>query len=234
MSKFNCKHQALLIAWINRAVVQEIGDDEGERIIRKATKIYAMQRGGRMAQRARMNGDALTMNSYYTYVEWVAQKGDFDQKIVEKMPDSRIHVFKCPFHDVWKENNLMPYGRFYCLEVDKGVVKGFNKDLHVDVLQTKPNGADYCDLIFKEGHMNVKNMLKFMYKKYIKLGKKVIKHWEYHCGHTYKTMKDVIQQELGSRSEGIMEKALQDFTDRFGQESTDIVTSYEHTDFNSI
>lgn len=53
-------------------------------------------------------------------------------------------------------------------------------------------------------------------------------------GHTYKTMKDVIQQELGSRSEGIMEKALQDFTDRFGQERTDIVTSYEHTDFNSI
>ncbi|WDV46370.1 L-2-amino-thiazoline-4-carboxylic acid hydrolase [Clostridiaceae bacterium M8S5] len=235
MSNFTATHQALLFAWISRAVVDEVGFKEGERIMRKAVKIYAMQRGRRMAQRAKLNGDELTMNTYFAYVEYKPAKGDFKKKLVQRAPNARVNVFKCPYYNVWKENGLMPYGRFFCLEVDKAVVKGFNKNLNVDVLGTTPNGAEYCDLIFEGGNLTLKNILKMVYKKF-KLRKTVIMPFEYHVGHTYKTIKEVIYDELGSRSktEAIMERALQDFTKKYGHESTEIVRKYENTDFNNI
>ena len=65
--EFTPTHHALMVAWISRAVVDAVGGDEGERIIRRAVVKYGNQRGRRMAMRAEANGHALTMANYFAY-----------------------------------------------------------------------------------------------------------------------------------------------------------------------
>lgn len=191
MKSFTATHHALLFAWIARALIRAAGEKEGERIIRKAVIKYAWQRGKRMAMRAQSNGHALTMANYIAYVEWKPPKGEMEQKLIERCPHARINVFKCPWHTAWQENNLVPYGRYFCMEVDRALVKGFNEELMIDIHGTRPNKAEFCDLIFRDAQMNVRNMMGLLYKKTIKLGRKAIMPWEYHTGHLYKTIYEV-------------------------------------------
>ncbi|WP_129596258.1 L-2-amino-thiazoline-4-carboxylic acid hydrolase [Anaerophilus nitritogenes] len=234
MNRFTATHHALLFAWISKSIVQAIGEKDGERIIRKAVIKYAHQRGRRMALRAKANGDPLTMANYMAYIEWMPQKGEMEQKLVQKSPHTRINVFKCPWHTAWQENDLMPYGRYFCMEVDKALVEGFNKDLVIDIHGTQPNDAKFCDLTFEDAYLTPINMMKLIYKKLIKPGKKAIMSWEYHSGHLYKTIGDVVREELGQQAEEIMTVALRAFTDRYGKEASEIVISYRNTDFDVL
>ncbi|MDX2443497.1 MAG: hypothetical protein QNK30_06820, partial [Bacteroidales bacterium] len=58
--------------------------------------------------------------NYFAYGEWEVPKYEMDFKLIEKNPDARLNIFKCPWHAVWKENNLLQYGantmRVICLK----------------------------------------------------------------------------------------------------------------------
>ncbi len=234
MKHFTAAHHALLVAWISRAIVQATGEKRGEQIVRKAVVKYGKQRGRRMALRAKANGHPLTMANYIAYVEWKPEKGDMTQKILEKSPDLRMNIYKCPWHTTWKENDLMSYGRYFCLEIDQALVEGFNKDLRLDILGTHPNNADFCDLIFRGADLTAFNMAKLIYKKTIHPGKKAHMSWEYHTGHMYKTMGEVIRDELDKQADEILAVALGDFTEKYGEQAGRIITRYKNTDFNQL
>lgn len=234
MGNFTATHHALLFAWISRAVINAVGEEKGEGIIRKAVVKYGMQRGKRMAMRAKANGHKLTMANYIPYGEWKAQKGEMEYKILEKVPHMKMNVFKCPWHSAWEENNLMQYGRYFCLEVDEALVRGFNEDLVLDIHGTQTNGAEFCDFTFKDANLTAYNMIGLVFKKMIKPGKKAIMPWEYHAGHLYKTIGEVITDELGEQAEKIMTASLKDFTDKYGKPAGEIVKSYENTDFDKL
>lgn len=234
IEKFTATHHALLFAWISKAVIEAVGEKDGESTMRKAVIRYAMQRGRRMALRARANGHELTMDNYIAYVEWKPPKGEMEQKLVQRSPHADIHVFKCPWHTAWKDNNLMAYGRYFCMEVDKALVKGFNKDLRIDVNSTQPNDGTHCDLVFYDAQLKGGKMASLIYKKLIRPGKNAIMSWEYHCGHLYKTISEVLIEELGERSMSMLDKAMKDFAKRYGEYSVDVVKSYMNTDFNEL
>ena len=150
MGNFTATHHALLFAWISRAVINAVGEEKGEGIIRKAVVKYGMQRGKRMAMRA------------------------------------------------------------------------------------KANGAEFCDFTFKDANLTAYNMIGLVFKKMIKPGKKAIMPWEYYAGHLYKTIGEVITDELGEQAEKIMTASLKDFTDKYGKPAGEIVKSYENTDFDKL
>lgn len=223
-----------MTAWIARAVVEAVGEEEGEKVFRKAIVKYGNQRGRRMALRAEANGHPLTMANYLAYGEWAAEKGEMVMKIQEKSPDTRAHVLKCPWNTAWKENGLLPYGRYFCMEVDEALVEGFNKDLVLEIGGTQSNGAEYCDFNFKAANLTPLKLLSLVWKKSVSPGKTVQMPWEYHTGHLYKTLGEVIAEYLGEKTKGIMSAALKDFTDKYGEEASRTVTEFENTDFNQL
>ena len=232
--EFTATHHAMMTAWIARAVINTAGEDEGGRIFRKAVVKYANQRGHRMALRAEANGHPLTMNNYFAYGEWKAGKGEMEMKIMEKNPDAHAHVMKCPWHTAWKGNNLMEYGRYFCMEVDKALVAGFNKDLVLDIDGTRTNGAEFCDFYFREANLTPAKLIGLVWKKTVNPGKKAIMPWEYHIGHLYKTLGEVIGQELAEQAPDIMATAMQDFTDTYGEAAGQKVMDYQNTDFDRL
>jgi hypothetical protein len=234
VERFTPTHHALLFAWISKAVIEAIGEESGGTIMRRAVIRYGMQRGRRMALRAKANGDELTMDNYMAYVELKMPKEEMKQKLVERSPHAAIHVFKCSWHSAWEDNDLMAYGRYFCMEVDKAVVKGFNKDLCIDVNATQPNDGTHCDFVFHDAQLKGRKMASFIYKKLIRPGKNAIMPWEYHCGHIYKTTTEVLIEELGERAISMIDKGMEDFGKRYGDSSAVVVKGYIDTDFNEL
>ncbi len=227
-------HHAILFSLISRAVIKEIGKEKGAALIRAAVKKYGLQRGKRMAKRALKNRHALTMDNYLAYSEWKVPKNSMKFKFIEKSPHARINIFKCPWNEAWKESDLLEYGKYFCQEIDRALVKGFNPDLKIEIYSTQTNGSNMCDFVFKDARLSLLKIPGLIYKKKIKPGAQAIMPWDYHAGHLYKTMGEQIKQKLGDRADQIMEKAMQDFTLFFSNEYIADIIKYKDTNFEEI
>jgi L-2-amino-thiazoline-4-carboxylic acid hydrolase len=231
---FTAQHHALLFASIAKECIHKIGQEDGEKILRKAVQKYGHQRGKRMALRARKNGHALTVANYFAYGEWNVPKCEMDFKLIEKNPDARLNIFRCPWYAVWKENNLLEYGKYFCKEIDTALVNGFNPALEFQVNSTQTNGEGLCDFIFKNARFTVFKMLDLVYKKKIKPGASAVMPWEYHTGHLFKTLGEVIKDELGDRADLIMETALTNFVNFSSRDHVETIKKYKNTDFDQL
>ena len=234
VGEFTPTHHALMMGWISKSVVEVVGEKEGERIIRQAVVKYGNQRGSRMAMRAEANGHPRTFANFLPYAEIKLRMGDFKMEFLERSPDARGRTSRCPWSDAWGENGLMQYGRFFCMEIDQAVVQGFNEDLVLEVNGTLSNGAEYCDMTFKEANLTAMKMAGVAWKKVVRPGRTAVMPWQYHVGHLYKTLAEVITEELGEQAGDVMAAALEDFTGRYGQAATETVLSYQDTDFDQL
>jgi len=234
VGEFTPTHHALMMAWISRAVVDVVGEEEGERIIRRGVVKYGNQRGRRMAMRAEANGHPLTMANYFAYAEVKLKRKDFKMEILERSPHARGRTSVCPWAVAWERNDLMSYGRYFCLEIDRAVVQGFNDDLVLEVTGTLSNGAEYCDMTFMDANFTLPTMAGVAWKKTVRPGQSVVMPWDYHVGHLYKTLGEIVAEELGDEAADVMATACDDFTDRYGEAAADTVLAYAGTDFDQL
>jgi hypothetical protein len=234
MVPFSPKHHALLFAWISKAVHDRVESDEAEVIIKKAVRRYGEERGGRMALRAKANGHKLSMLNYLAYGEWRAEPGASQQEVVERTPRANIHVRRCPWHEAWREYDLLDYGKLYCQEVDEALVRGFNPDLRIEVRRALSEGESYCDFVFHETNLTLLNSFLLRYRQVVRPGKRAVMPWDYHLGHLFKTMGEVVGEELGQLGLAAMDAALKNFTETFGKEAGEAIEAYSVTDFNYL
>ena len=72
--QFTETDHAMLFGWMARAVIQRVGEEKGEVVVRQAVRRYGEQRGRRMALRAEANGHPRSMTNYIVYGEWAASE----------------------------------------------------------------------------------------------------------------------------------------------------------------
>jgi hypothetical protein len=214
---FNEMHHALLFGWISKAVIERAGGQKGELILRKSVRQYGEERGHRMALRATANGHELSMLNYIAYSEFRVSPGVMEQKVVERSPDAKICISKCPWNTTWKENGLLSFGGLYCLEIDEAVLRGYNPELKLKVMGTQTNGADHCEFIFQGADLRTWNYLLVGYRKTVNPGKKAVLSWDYHTRHLFKTLEENIVHEMGDEGKKAVETGLAEFAGRFGE-----------------
>jgi hypothetical protein len=218
---FTPEHHALVFAWMAKAVVAQVGAERGEAVMRQAVRRYGEERGHRMALRAEADGEWLSMANYLAYGEWTAAPGRIEQAIAEEGAHVRMTVRRCPWHAAWAENDLMVYGRLYCLEIDEALVNGFNPALKLDVNATRPNDGEPCQFVFHGVERRGPRRGRVM-------------PWAYHIGHLYKTVGDVMAEELEAVGQEAVDKALAAFAQRYGEEAAEVVLEYEEVDFGRL
>jgi hypothetical protein len=216
---FTEAHHALLFAWMAKAVCERVGDEQGEAIIRRAVRRYGEERGRRMAARARANGHALDMIEYIAYSEFRTRAGAMSQKLSARGRDIALLNTKCPWYTAWDEGGLMKWGCLYCREIDSAVVRGFNPELRLDVRGTRSNGDAACDFIFRGAKLNLRNGLRLIFRKAFRPGARAIKDWDYHVGHLFTTLEQVLADELGEGGHEAVDSALNAFAERYGEEA---------------
>jgi hypothetical protein len=218
---FTATHHALLFAWISREVVERIGVEEGEAVMRAVVRRYGEERGRRMALRALADGQTLSMASFLAHGEWEVGPGQMARQVIEKPPDVLTHVHRCPWHAAWVENDLMEYGRLYCLEIDEALVRGFNPDLGLEVNRTQTNDGEYCEFVYRDVGSGMPK-------------RGAVMPWDYHAGHLYKTAGEVLLEKLGELGREALSAALEEFSERYGQEASRLVVAYWDMDFSCV
>jgi hypothetical protein len=114
------------------------------------------------------------------------------------------------------------------------VVRGFNPDLKIDVIETQSNGASKCEFVFHEANLTLKNYLSIAYKKAVHPGKKAIMPWEYHVGHLLTTMEKVIEGELGETGQSAFQIALNEFAQVYGEQALQAVLGKREKDYADL
>jgi hypothetical protein len=231
---FTETHHALLFACLARSIMEAAGLVKGEAVVRQAVREYGMERGRRMALRAKVNGDALTMLNYIAYGEWSASRGAMKQAIVARAQHAKAHVSLCPWHTAWNQKDLLPYGQLYCLEIDKALVIGFNPDLHLEVNGTLTNGAEVCEFVYRGADLSGLNWLLLGFKKAVRPGKRARMPWEYHTGHLFTTVERVAVAALGDSGRRAVEAGLAEFGKLQDEAAAQTVAAYRGTDFSQV
>ena len=219
--RFTPTHHALLFAWMARAVIVRVGEEQGEAVMRKAVRRYGEERGHRMALRAQADGAQRSMAYYLAYGEWSADPEESEQAIARQGADVRMTVHRCPWHAAWAENDMMVVGRLYCLEIDEALVRGFNAALRLDVARTRPNDGESCEFVFREVEKRVPRRGRVM-------------PWAYHVGHLYKTVGQAILEAIGPAGREAVHEALETFAQRYGEEAAAVILSYQDMDFGQL
>jgi hypothetical protein len=144
-----------------------------------------------------------------------------EQTIVEEGVNVRMTVHRCPWHTAWSENDLLAWGRYYCLEIDEALVRGFNPALRLDVGATQTNDGEPCQFLFHD-----------VEERFTRKG--TVMPWGYHLGHLYSTMGDVIVEALGPTGQDVVKETLAWFAERYGEEAAQVVLAYWGFDFGCL
>jgi hypothetical protein len=222
-------HHALLFAWAARAVIQRVGQERGEAAILKATRRYGEQRGRRMALRALVEGYELSMTNFLVFGEWrPSESSKSRSEKLEFGPDVCSCVQVCPWNTAWVEEDLLPYGRLYCKEIDHALVRGYNPELKLEVKQTLSNDGYPCEFIFHQASLEEAG------RRSAGLGERAVMPWTYHCGHLYATLSQELIETFGQPGREAVDEAMRLFEARFGEQAARIVRSYQDMDFDNL
>lgn len=186
-SSFTPYQHAVMFAELAKSILEEFGPDEGDKLIYRAVEKYGTQRGERMAQRCVSLGKPLDMASYQAFTEW-RYNNDFKKEKLFDEPYSAYKVLQCPWFAAWKRAEMSEYGRYYCRNVDKSILKGFNPELTLEMPSYhSAGGSDYCefhwkDLLPGDEHNDRKSAIE------AEIGDSCLKDFVYHTAHIYSTM----------------------------------------------
>ena len=226
---FTAQHHALLFAWIARETIVRVGEATAAPALRAGVRSYGEQRGHRMALRAQQDGQPLSMASYLSYREWDARAGEMQQTGVPWREDLRVVVRRCCWATTWQQEGLTAYGKYYCQEIDKALVRGFNPDLLIDVKSTMTNAAPTCRLVYHGAFSGT-----LVHEETQRAQEQRVLPWSYHTAHLYATMSRVLQQELGPVGAAACQAALDAFASRFGTAMVQVILTDAQINFQVL
>ncbi len=231
---FDIPHHANLFALVYKAAV-ELRGEEGRQAADKGTMLYGQQRGARMAARATKDGRPLTMENYLVYGEWRDKNGHSKGYVSAKNPVYCLDNTVCGWCEAWKQAGLLEYGKNYCNYVDHNLVKGFNPELQLDILQVLSQGGDTCAFRWNGFCLPDEAAEKSFAAKKAALGDRAQKDFLYHTGHLYSRMKQALTIYLGADpAQKIMENAMKAFEDMYSAEMVRAVLTEANQDFTKV
>lgn len=209
------EQHAILFACMAKALFDACPDD-AEQVLRAGVRTYGTERGARMAARCLRNGDVCTPQNYQVYNERSSRPGQMNSVPAQKTPEYILHVKKCAWVDAWEKHGLLAYGRYYCLDIDKSLTRGFKKDYEVKIGGWLSWGAEYCDMRWGFS-MDEQTELAIRQKR-ADLAEGAVLDYNFHTGHLFSTLAHEFSRLAGKAGEDATRNALEDFCRRFGRE----------------
>lgn len=228
MNNFNEKVHSYIAAKYYRYLKEQF-DERGIAAFIHATRLYAEQRGRRMAQRAIRDGKPLTFATYQEYGEWKPTQYAIDHgctnlSVVEEWsPNLQTRILQCPWHDEFQELGMEEAGDVYCQHLDRSICRGFNPDITYEVTQNL-NSADSCLHVVHGAHFQT-GETHCGHDQYVK-------DFEYHCAHSYWTYANVTSAIFPEEGNTVIQKVIADFTEDYSRDMLEQLMKYHNTDFN--
>lgn len=227
----SASHHAMLFALLAKETIDAFGE-AGKRTITTGVNRYGEQRGHRMALRTLADGNPLDVENYLVYGEWEAFPGQMDLRFPAYFPQVSMQNYRCPWHTEWSKRGLEEYGRYYCRDVDSALARGYN-GMELKLVANRMLGDDCCDFIFTNCAVAPERMAEFAQKR-AQIGSKAKMPWEYHVGHLYRTMKEVIVGAFQEKGEVAVARAMKCYLLEYGEEAHELVLKYSTLDYDAM
>jgi hypothetical protein len=237
MTALKIENQAMMFAFLSRAAIEAKGE-EGRKAIQDGMIRYGRERGARMAERARKAGDPVDLWTNQAYGEWKPDyAGQMEFGMLRSEPTYQTYIAKCAWCDAWKKNDILEYGREYCVNVDAAVYEGFGEGFGRNVVCTPVTtamswGGDCCQ--FDWGLPLTAEEQQMVANKKAELGTSAMKDFAYHTAHIYCAITDTICRHFPDEAQEIIRKAVADYIDLYGQEEYDALLEFSPEDFQRV
>lgn len=232
--QFYIEEHAVLFALLVKSAKEHCGE-KGMELAVYATKVYGKERGLRMAMRAAADGEELSPYNYLVYGEWADPKGMQNNIPVQLAPEYHMNVVKCGWNDSWRKYGLLEYGKVYCRWIDEYLVAGFNPDNALGIDTFLSYGCECCNFQWVGVCMENEAALNQCNAQRMKRLDSVVKDFLYHCGHLLWCMRRIYCLELGlTKGQMIVESALKEFNNIYGEELEKALVDESHQDFLDI
>ena len=230
MTELKIENQAMMFAFLSRAAIEAKGE-EGRAAIQAGMIRYGKERGARMAERARKAGDPVDLWINQAYGEWKPDyAGQMDFGMLRAEPTYQTYIAKCAWCEAWKKNDILEYGREYCVNVDAAVYEGFGAGAVCTPISTSMSwGGERCD--FDWGKPLSKEELRLVADKKAELGTSAMRDFNFHTAHIYYSIADELRRHFPEDSGEIIKKAVADYIDLFGQEAYDCLLKFSPDEF---
>ena len=215
------KHQAFLLAFLIRAMLNRIDKDEGN-VISEAVQTYGQRRGKRMSKAAYEDGFSNNLMGYLLYGEIDFSETGNEFKIEKRKPYFKVIAKKCFWHDIWEKHAMLDVGEIYCRDIDKAIVQGFNSNVKFDVPCNMNNGYPVCEFNYFDWKLGLMDLLKYLVLRK-KIKKKALKSWDFHCADVLHSFSYIILKHFGDDGKIVIDSALSKFSEKFGKEVTDYI-----------
>jgi hypothetical protein len=144
-----CKRLALLHLAYAKTLVEEFGEERGEKLILKAIKRCGMQIGEEAKEKVTGKGlEPIPEN--YRKAEKLPEIGMHSGRealVVNNEPRSR--AYDCVMGKIWNELGEGKLGRLYCY-VDPAKYMAFNPKYKLCHIKALPDGDEYCEFAVRE------------------------------------------------------------------------------------
>ena len=230
MTELKIENHAMMFAFLSRAAIEAKGE-EGRAAIQAGMIRYGKERGARMAERARKAGDPVDLWTNQAYGEWKPDyAGQMDFGMLRAEPTYQTYIAKCAWCEAWKKNDILEYGREYCVNVDAAVYEGFGAGAVCTPISTSMSwGGERCD--FDWGKPLSKEELRLVADKKAELGTSAMRDFNFHTAHIYYSIADELRRHFPEDSGEIIKKAVADYIDLFGQEAYDCLLKFSPDEF---
>ena len=230
MAKLKIENQAMMFAFLSRAAIEAKGE-EGREAIQKGMIRYGRERGARMAERARKAGDPVELWTNQAYGEW---KPDYDGQMEFGMlraePTYQTYISKCAWCEAWRKYDIIEYGREYCVHVDEAVYEGFGCGAVCTAVSTAMSwGGERCD--FDWGKPLSDEELSKLAARKAELGTSAMRDFGFHTAHICFSVADELGKAFPGEAEAIIERAVSDYIELFGQEAYDCLQGFSPDEF---
>ena len=230
MPELKIENQAMMFAFLSRAAIESKGE-EGREAIQAGMIRYGKERGARMAERARANGDPVDLWTNQAYGEWKPDyPGQMEFGMLRSEPTYQTYIAKCAWCEAWKKYDILEYGREYCVNVDAAVYEGFGCGAVCTPLTTSMSwGGERCD--FDWGKPLSEEEVRMVADKKAELGTSAMRDFNYHTAHIWYSVSDELRRHFPEDAEAMIARAVSDYIDLFGQEAYDCLLEYSPDEF---
>lgn len=131
-----------LFAVMSSQVLEKLGPEEGEALIRQVVERFGFERGRHIAAVVKAQGKPLSFKNWLIYTDIAGS--NFAALPTIDNHDLVAKVQHCTFMDAAEKWGLKEQAARYCKYADYAILAGYNPDVKLELHTRHETGKDYC------------------------------------------------------------------------------------------
>jgi hypothetical protein len=132
-----------MFAVFAKNVIDEVGTEKGEAIIKKAVEDFGQTRGKRIAEKVKARGLPLSFKNFLIYMDLDTSAANKSVPNIDGK-DLTLTIHQCFIRDGACDLALEPYFHYYCKWIDRAILFGYNPELTIEITKFLSGGDDVC------------------------------------------------------------------------------------------